>query len=208
MSSYGHAERCPMPAEGGGDCWEPPYPSSRHGLCVRHWREIVEDWVDDPAVSANACAECGATNIFEPIYWASARCGRCGAHMSHPEVILDAERRKEVARLAEAAKRERRPSVVYYIRLSDRIKIGFTTNLPGRMLVLPHDEVLAIEPGDFQLEQARHKQFREFRVVKQREWFHAVPPLLAHIEALRAEHGIPKQKWARRDAPETTDARV
>lgn len=37
-------------------------------------------------------------------------------------------------------------SVVYYLRFADRIKIGFSRNLGNRMLAIPHDELLAVEP--------------------------------------------------------------
>lgn len=49
--------------------------------------------------------------------------------------------------------------VVYYLRFGDRIKIGTTTNLRTRLISVPCDEVLAVEPGSYALERERHEQF-------------------------------------------------
>ncbi len=89
-----------------------------------------------------------------------------------------------------------RGSVVYYLRFGDRIKIGTSRTLSQRIKVIPHDEVLATEPGAHELEHYRHEQFRNHRLSgfdrkTQSEWFRSGDDLLAHIEALRAEHGIP-----------------
>ena len=61
-------------------------------------------------------------------------------------------------------------NVVYYIRFGDRIKIGTTGNLTGRLMTLPHDELLATEPGGIELEKQRHRQFAA-DLVAGREWF-------------------------------------
>lgn len=88
-------------------------------------------------------------------------------------------------------------SVVYYIAFADRIKIGVTTNLAGRLAALPHDEFLAFELGDRSVEQRRHRQFEHARVAGQREWFHRTPDLLAHIEALAAGMDDPRAEASR-----------
>jgi Meiotically up-regulated gene 113 len=79
--------------------------------------------------------------------------------------------------------------VVYYIQFRDRIKIGTTTYLEGRLQGLPYDRILVTEPGSGELERRRHAQFAHCRDTG--EWFHADDEkLLAHIEALRVE-----RKW-------------
>lgn len=87
---------------------------------------------------------------------------------------------------AEAAQAASAKGTVYYIRTCCRIKIGYTTNLDGRMTDLSPDELLATEPGDRALEAARHRQFAASRV--RGEWFTSSPALLAHIRALRSKH--------------------
>ena len=74
-------------------------------------------------------------------------------------------------------------SLVYYLRFGDRVKIGYTTNLPARLRTLPHDEVLATEPGSIQDERARHAAFADLRVTG--EWFRFEEPLVSHIAALQ-----------------------
>ena len=74
-------------------------------------------------------------------------------------------------------------AVVYYVRIGDHIKIGFTTQLRERMRALYADplDLLATEPGGRVQEWARHRQFAEERVSPQRELFDPSPRLLAHI---------------------------
>jgi len=78
---------------------------------------------------------------------------------------------------------EDRHPVVYYLRFADRIKIGTSTCLRSRMEAVPHDEVLATEPGGVELEEERKMQFVEYRVTG--EWFRMAPALMRHIEKLR-----------------------
>lgn len=86
-----------------------------------------------------------------------------------------------------------RASVVYYMRFGDRIKIGTTTDLPQRLGAVPHDELLAVEPGGNGTERSRHAQFRSAHA--HREWFHVTPELLGHCSALRQKHGQPLDVW-------------
>lgn len=79
-----------------------------------------------------------------------------------------------------------RPCWVYYVERGDRIKIGCTAQLHQRMTALMPDRVLALEPGDFDLEATRHRQFREWRISG--EWFAPSDELLAHIDGVRREH--------------------
>lgn len=83
-------------------------------------------------------------------------------------------------------------SVVYYVRIHDHIKIGYTTNVKRRVaeLRVNKDAVLATEPGGRELEADRHKQFADIRIGA-REDFMADPRLMAHIEDVRDFHGKP-----------------
>lgn len=75
--------------------------------------------------------------------------------------------------------------VVYYLLFSDRVKIGTTTNLKKRLKAIAHDQVLATEPGGYDVEGERHKQFAKLHFGN--EWFLFAEPLVSHIEALRGE---------------------
>lgn len=80
-----------------------------------------------------------------------------------------------------------RVELVYYLRFDRRVKIGTTTNLPSRLIDIPHDEVLAVEPGGRVIEQSRHKQFAHLRAIG--EWFRMEEPLIGHIKEIRRTHG-------------------
>ncbi len=81
--------------------------------------------------------------------------------------------------------------VVYYVAVRDWIKIGTTRNLKQRMadLIVDElvDELLVTEPGGFELEQMRHKQFAHLKALR-REYFNPGQDLLDHIEMLRRHY--------------------
>lgn len=83
-----------------------------------------------------------------------------------------------------AAKAESLPTgeVVYYMRLGNRVKIGYTSDLPGRMSAIQPEELLVTEPGGRALELVRHGQFAHLRVVG--EWFKWAEPLVSHVREL------------------------
>jgi hypothetical protein len=81
---------------------------------------------------------------------------------------------------------------VYFVRTSDFIKIGFTTNLPQRLESLPfgtpHEVTLLHDmPGSFDFEVDMHRKFKHLRV--KGEWFRAEQELLDFIEELKNEQG-------------------
>lgn len=85
--------------------------------------------------------------------------------------------------------RKQANAVVYYVRIGDHIKIGFTTQLKSRMYSLYVEplDLLATEPGGRTLEADRHRQFAAERVSPQRELFEPSPRLLAHIVRMADE---------------------
>lgn len=99
------------------------------------------------------------------------------------------------AEVHEVKRGNREPSVVYYARIGDYIKIGYTTRLRNRLTTLRVDELLAVEPGGFDLEQARHRQFAAERIDLRRENFRPSESLTNHITATRDAHGLPH--WAK-----------
>lgn len=82
------------------------------------------------------------------------------------------------------------PHVVYYIRFGNRVKIGTTANLAQRLAALPHDEILATEPGSYDLEKRRHQQLRASRIYANREWFHLTDEVRKHIASLPKGHPL------------------
>jgi hypothetical protein len=74
--------------------------------------------------------------------------------------------------------------IVYYMRIGNRVKIGWTGNLKSRMKSINPEELLATEPGTRDKERQRHKQFEHLRV--HGEWFAMEESLLSHIDILRS----------------------
>lgn len=72
---------------------------------------------------------------------------------------------------------------IYFLRFSDRIKIGFSKDPEQRRKIIPHDEVLLVVVGTMREERQCHAAFDHLRVGG--EWFRAEPDLLAFIDDLR-----------------------
>lgn len=83
---------------------------------------------------------------------------------------------------------------VYYIKIGEQIKIGFTADLDGRLNSYPPNaEILGIEYGDKELEKQRHRQFHAY-LAYGREWFHDTQEIRDHIATLpNWKHLIPKR---------------
>lgn len=184
--------RCPIPKRNGGDCWEPSHPASEYGLCVEHWRETVKGWFDEEPAVTIRCYSCHRITLVDPIDLEFARCEICAFPMGDSELILSLIEAEEL----ESHQKRANSGVVYYVKFGNRLKIGFTSSLRARVNALLVDEVLAAEPGTYDIETARHKQFAEY-LAAGREWFHPSPELLAHVASIRAEHGDPFEvKWS------------
>jgi hypothetical protein len=78
------------------------------------------------------------------------------------------------------------PSVVYYARIGEHIKIGWTKRLHHRMRWYPPcARLLAVEPGDAATEHARHQRFAHLRAARA-EWFSPGDDLMEHVRELAA----------------------
>lgn len=118
-------------------------------------------------------------------------------------INLDHERLKE-AEAHREAREQKQPaemrrsgrSLVYYVRIGDHVKIGYTRHLRQRMtgLRVTTDELLAVEDGDQSLETQRHRQFAADRVGR-RENFRPSDALMAHIAGLGGRDSLPA--WAK-----------
>lgn len=88
--------------------------------------------------------------------------------------------------------------VVYYMRFANLIKIGTSARFIQRFFALRPDEVLAIEPGSYELERKRHRQFARFH--SHNEMFFPGPPLMEHVRRVQKQHGKPRVGTARRQS--------
>lgn len=92
----------------------------------------------------------------------------------------------------EAAAARRDGTSVYFARVGDRIKIGWSRKVGTRLAQLQTGnaapvELLATQPGGRTVERRLHEMFAAARVSG--EWFAATPDLLAHIADLRVIPG-------------------
>ncbi len=91
---------------------------------------------------------------------------------------------------------ETEDQVVYYVRFGDHVKIGTTSRLRERLGAIPHDELLAVEPGGYELERLRHAEFDAARLRPRghthNEWFALTDRLLAHCQMLREHYPQPE----------------
>lgn len=97
----------------------------------------------------------------------------------------EVERDLEVARRhrAWAEKRESRARI-YYARIGNRCKIGYSLNVQARMHSITPEELLVTEPGGPIKEAERHAQFETLRS-HGREWFRYEDALVEHVRHLR-----------------------
>lgn len=95
-----------------------------------------------------------------------------------------------------AERRQGREGFVYYIQVDERIKVGFSTDVKRRMRAYPPaSKLLAVEPGDRDLEKRRHRQFAA-SLAYGREWFTPTQDLREHIDTVLAQHGAPPRHMA------------
>lgn len=118
---------------------------------------------------------------------------------------LEAEQQKadEVEQRRKQREENRGAEVVYYIRTGEhQVKIGTTARLAERVRELRTvnlSNLLAVEPGGYDLERERHQQFKVWRYNPRTEDFWDAVELNDHIAAVVAEHGDPKA-FLRREA--------
>jgi hypothetical protein len=181
-----HRTLCGIVRKDGRDCPAPVTPGAPLNLCDHHFKQ-AHDWVVEAAALVNptellptSCPACGVSALVGGVLDAVVTCQACNTTVTRETAPPPASGAYPV----EAPPPYREPSpVVYYLRFADRIKIGTTMNLDRRLKMIPHDELLATEPGSFTVETRRHDQFKALRITG--EWFRADPRLLSHIASLR-----------------------
>lgn len=104
--------------------------------------------------------------------------------------LISADDRRKRQEQKERDLRAEAPGLVYYLRVGEHVKIGFTAvELRSRLRAYPPGSaLLAAEPGSKALEKQRHAQFRAMKAAG-REWFTPHAALDEHIAQVVAEHG-------------------
>lgn len=162
------------------------------------------------------CGRC--QHLVTELYWRTGEGRRFISSLAVKGAVAARKEQQEAVAAAEEEARRRQdqaeatraaPHLVYYARLGhNHIKIGTTYDLTRRMAelrVVNESNLLAAEPGGFDVEQQRHEQFRKWRYQRRKEDFGEGPDLLDHIREVRAAHGSPYELAARlveRSAPQ------
>lgn len=116
----------------------------------------------------------------------------------HERNVESAVRMLDYTALRASARAAKRHSpVVYYMRMSDLVKIGVSTRIGARMSSIGAQGVMAVEPGAYTLEGRRHQQFGHLH--DHGEWFRMAPELGVHIADVRdqfaAKMGVTTEAW-------------
>lgn len=180
---YRH-ETC-MGQVGGSRCRKSPKTPQPYPLCDEHVDELkgtlglihpheLPDYAD-----RMAAAQMGIINgpDFDQDHWLTQYAKR--------RAEADAVRWAKADSDQLAVERRLEPrSVVYFIRMGDLIKIGFTSDLKKRVqgLSLTMGHVVATIPGASYLEAQLHERFAKLR--EHGEWFRAEPELLDYIASI------------------------
>lgn len=177
-----------------------PQRDQRHRAVQGPWTKYLR-WIpeSDPArisiLGVFREYELAGVEVTEETAQAAVKLGRLRRRQADEERAQQESEREERERdgirklLADQTE-----GVVYYVRRGNAIKIGTTTSFVNRMRDLLPDEILAIEPGSYSVENARHQQFKGYAYFDRRsEYFRPGEQLVAHIAALREKHGVPDQ---------------
>lgn len=180
VGSYAHAASlCGILKRDGSDCDRPVPPGVPFNVCAKHLAEIAQfaRATAKPKVRLDrACPGCNVRALIATVGETVATCANCQHEMQGQFPPPQPRPFKQPERTA----------VVYYIRFGDRIKIGTTMDIGTRLQALPHEELLLTEPGSYELEGKRHRQFNR-HLIAGREWFEAAPELLDFIATRRAQ---------------------
>jgi hypothetical protein len=148
-------DTCVATTRRGWSCKREPLPDAPFPLCIKHAAEVLE-FVNRYVAQDQSVAS--ALRTMEAF----------AGHGPESNVLMPSTK----------------GPWVYYLRVGDHIKIGYTVNLPSRLRQYPpNTRLLAYEPGDRTLERRRHRQFWHALRFGM-EWFAPTVDLLVHIEQL------------------------
>lgn len=178
-------DRCGFVSKHGDECGYWSLEGSPVNLCRDHLRGAYE-WAAEnlPALApiervvGAVCPKCDVQSVVSTHHLGRAECEWCG-HAAEVDAFPEIERRDEVPQAP-------RKNVVYYVVHADRIKIGTSSNWRRRLAAIPHDRLLALEPGGAALEMKRHQEFRGCRVGAT-EWFTQTDDLWDRIVQINDE---------------------
>lgn len=119
-----------------------------------------------------------------------ARLGRINdIHREAAERGARAEEHERLTRQAEHDGLMTEPGTIYYLRVGDLIKIGYTIDIDQRMRQYPPNvTLLATHPGTRETERQMHHKFLH-RLTKGREWFSPCDEIDRHVQDVLTQFG-------------------
>lgn len=85
------------------------------------------------------------------------------------------------------ANRKQAPGIIYYLKIEDQVKIGFSADLDTRLKAYPPmAKLLATHPGTRETERQMHNKFAT-QLAERKEWFHEHPELESHMAGVRKQ---------------------
>lgn len=127
-----------------------------------------------------------------------ARRGRIQDIRAHEEYQLkQAQSANERIREADRRDRSTEAGTIYYLRVGDLIKIGYSSDFEQRLKHYPpNTELLAQHPGTRKTERQMHHKFLH-RLSSGREWFTPCQEIDQHIAAVKKSYAQPNLEEAR-----------
>lgn len=177
--------QCGYVSQSGKECGYWAFEGSPVNLCRDHLR-LAYQWASDnlSGLTAiehdplHACPCCNTMSVNRTHTGRVLECEWCGYRDQISQFIPVTPRWFTEAQVG--TPETQGDPVVYYLIHGSRIKIGTSVKWRQRLTGVPHDRLLALEPGDATIERHRHTMFRDERVGAT-EWFEESDRLWDHI---------------------------
>lgn len=191
----GKNERCCYP-----DCYERQQRGYDIPLCGSHISDIEQQLSDRPPRGMPRCMWPGCQQYT---MW-SPQTKLCSTHLA---IVIrygsdDMAARRILHTMTGSVENERpippmpkpaspQQGTVYYVKVGEHIKVGWTSDMEQRMRSYPPNSILlATEPGTRADEKRRHKTLAAHRS-HGNEWYVPAPSVLHHLDMVKAKHGEP-----------------
>lgn len=185
--------QCGFVSRTGKECGYWAFEGSPVNLCRDHLR-LAYQWASEnlPGLTTidhdpfYSCPRCKTKTVNTTHIGQLLECEWCGFRGPRSQFDSVTPRWMTEAQVKQPL-RAQGSSVIYYLIHGGRIKIGTSVKWKQRLEAVPHDKLLALEPGDATLERHRHTMFMDERVGTT-EWFEESNRIWDHIIKVSEKH--------------------